>query len=160
MYNNNNLISQNQSGFKGGDSCINQLISITHSILNSLDESLEGSTKLSIINHLTCSTIFPVLTEYITRTCTKSFSICFLSSLVFLRYHKTRSQVIQNIVNFNTKECAQYCTYQILSEARLCQHPNPMTHFFSNLNLFHIIALIHSSNSLNGDETRIVYSTL
>ena len=37
----NNLISQNQSGFKRGDFCINQLISSTHDILNSLDESLE-----------------------------------------------------------------------------------------------------------------------
>ena len=37
----NNLISQNQSGFKRGDSCINQLISVTHDILNSLDEGLE-----------------------------------------------------------------------------------------------------------------------
>ena len=37
----NNLISQNQSGFKRGDSCINQLISITHDILNLLDEGLE-----------------------------------------------------------------------------------------------------------------------
>ena len=37
----NNLISQNQSGFKRGDSCINQLISITHDIWNLLDEGLE-----------------------------------------------------------------------------------------------------------------------
>ena len=37
----NNLISQNQSGFKRGDSCINQLISITHDILNLLDEGHE-----------------------------------------------------------------------------------------------------------------------
>ena len=37
----NNLILQNQSGFKRGDSCINQLISITHDILNLLDEGLE-----------------------------------------------------------------------------------------------------------------------
>ena len=37
----NNLISQNQSGFKHGSCCINQLISITHDILNSLDEGLE-----------------------------------------------------------------------------------------------------------------------
>ena len=37
----NNLIPQNQSGFKRGDSCINQLISITHDISNSLDEGLE-----------------------------------------------------------------------------------------------------------------------
>ena len=28
----NNLISSNQSGFKPGDSCINQLIAITHKI--------------------------------------------------------------------------------------------------------------------------------
>ena len=37
----NDLTSQNQSGFKPGDSCINQLISITHDILNLLDEGLE-----------------------------------------------------------------------------------------------------------------------
>ena len=37
----NNLVLQNQSGLKRGDSCINQLISITHDILNSLDEGLE-----------------------------------------------------------------------------------------------------------------------
>ena len=37
----NNFISQSQSDFKRGDSCINQLISVTHDILNSLDEGLE-----------------------------------------------------------------------------------------------------------------------
>ena len=37
----NNLISQNQSGFKRGDSCINQLISITYNVLNLLHEGLE-----------------------------------------------------------------------------------------------------------------------
>ena len=37
----NNLISPNQSGFKPGDSCINQLLSITHKIYNSFDEGLE-----------------------------------------------------------------------------------------------------------------------
>ena len=37
----NNLISKNWSGFKRGDSCINQLIYITLNILNSLDEGLE-----------------------------------------------------------------------------------------------------------------------
>ena len=37
----NNLISQNQWGFKRGDSCINQLIFITHNISNLLDEGLE-----------------------------------------------------------------------------------------------------------------------
>ena len=30
FFNENNLISQNQSGFKPGDSCTNQLLSITH----------------------------------------------------------------------------------------------------------------------------------
>ena len=45
MYNNmyeffteNNLISPNQSGFKPGDSCINQLLSITHEIYKSFDD--------------------------------------------------------------------------------------------------------------------------
>ena len=37
----NDLISQNQSGFKPGDSCINQLISITHEIYQSFDDGLE-----------------------------------------------------------------------------------------------------------------------
>ena len=37
----NNLISPNQSGFKPGDSCINQLLCITREIYNSFDEGLE-----------------------------------------------------------------------------------------------------------------------
>ena len=37
----NNLILPNQSGFKPGDSCISQLLSITHEIYNSFDEGLE-----------------------------------------------------------------------------------------------------------------------
>ena len=37
----NHLISMNQSGFKPGDSCINQLLSITHGIYASLDEGYE-----------------------------------------------------------------------------------------------------------------------
>ena len=41
LFNENNLISPKQSGFKPGDSCINQLISITHEIYESLDAGLE-----------------------------------------------------------------------------------------------------------------------
>ena len=37
----NKLISSNQSGFKPGDSCINQLLSITHEIYKSFDMALE-----------------------------------------------------------------------------------------------------------------------
>ena len=37
----NNLISKNQSGFRPGDSCINQLFSITHEIYQSFDDNLE-----------------------------------------------------------------------------------------------------------------------
>ena len=37
----NNLISPNQSGFKPDDSCINQLLSITHEIYESFDNGLE-----------------------------------------------------------------------------------------------------------------------
>ena len=36
-----NLLSPNQSGFRSGDSCINQLFSINHEILNTLDKGLE-----------------------------------------------------------------------------------------------------------------------
>ena len=35
------LISSNQSGFKPGDSCINQLLSITHEIYKSFDDGYE-----------------------------------------------------------------------------------------------------------------------
>ena len=49
FFNENNLISQKQSGFKPGDSCLNQLISITHEIYESLDEGLDvRSTFLEI----------------------------------------------------------------------------------------------------------------
>ena len=37
----NNLISPNQSGFKPGDSCTNQLLSITHEIYKSFDNGFE-----------------------------------------------------------------------------------------------------------------------
>ena len=37
----NNLISKNQSGFRPGDSCVNQLLSIAHEIYQSFDENLE-----------------------------------------------------------------------------------------------------------------------
>ena len=37
----NNLVSPNQSGFKPGDSCINQLLSITHEIFQSFDVGFE-----------------------------------------------------------------------------------------------------------------------
>ena len=39
--NQNDLISPGQSGFKSGDSCINQLSSITHEIYHSIDEGYE-----------------------------------------------------------------------------------------------------------------------
>ena len=37
----NDLLSQNQSGFKPGDSCINQLLTITHEIYKSFDGCLD-----------------------------------------------------------------------------------------------------------------------
>ena len=37
----NELISQNQLGFKPEDSCISQLLCITHDIYQSLDDGLE-----------------------------------------------------------------------------------------------------------------------
>ena len=37
----NNLITPNKSGFKTGDLCINQLISITHKIYKSFDDDYE-----------------------------------------------------------------------------------------------------------------------
>ena len=37
----NKLISKNQSGFQPGDSCINQLLSITHKVFRSFENGLE-----------------------------------------------------------------------------------------------------------------------
>ena len=37
----NDLMSSNQSSFKQGDSCINQILSITHDIYQSLDQGYE-----------------------------------------------------------------------------------------------------------------------
>ena len=37
----NDLISQHQSGFKPGDSCINQLLSIIHEIYQTFDEGFD-----------------------------------------------------------------------------------------------------------------------
>ena len=37
----NNLISPNQSGLRPGDSCVNQLLAITHEIYKALDEGFE-----------------------------------------------------------------------------------------------------------------------
>ena len=36
-----NLLSNNQSDFKPGDSCVNQLLSIAHEIYQSFDDNLE-----------------------------------------------------------------------------------------------------------------------
>ena len=41
LFTENNLISPNQSGFKPGNSCINQLLSITPEICKSFDDGLE-----------------------------------------------------------------------------------------------------------------------
>ena len=40
----NNILAPNQSGFKPGDSCINQLLSITHEIYSSFDDGFEFRT--------------------------------------------------------------------------------------------------------------------
>ena len=37
----NNFLVSNQSGFKPGNSCINQLLSITHEIYSSFDDGYE-----------------------------------------------------------------------------------------------------------------------
>ena len=37
----NDLLAPSQSGFKPGDSCINQLLSITHEIYSSFDDGFE-----------------------------------------------------------------------------------------------------------------------
>ena len=41
FFNENNLTTPNQSGFRPGDSCVNQLLAITHEIYKSFDEGFE-----------------------------------------------------------------------------------------------------------------------
>ena len=54
----NDLISQNQSGFKPGDSCINQLLAITHEIYKSFDACLDvRAVFLDIIKCLNFSSL-------------------------------------------------------------------------------------------------------
>ena len=43
------MISPNQSGFRPGDSCVNQLIATTHKIYKSLDDGLEVRGVLLVI---------------------------------------------------------------------------------------------------------------
>ena len=45
LFTENNLISQNQSGFKPGDSCTNQLLSITQQICKSFDDVFLDMSK-------------------------------------------------------------------------------------------------------------------
>ena len=46
FFNENDLLSFNQSGFRPGDPCINQLLSITHQIYQSFDNDLEVRAML------------------------------------------------------------------------------------------------------------------
>ena len=46
----NNLISKSHSGFRPGDSCINQVLSITHEIYQSFDDSLEVRAVFLVIS--------------------------------------------------------------------------------------------------------------
>ena len=49
----NELISSNQSGFKRGDSCVNQVLSITHEIYKSFEECHEVRGAFPIFSCLT-----------------------------------------------------------------------------------------------------------
>ena len=51
----NNLFSPNQSGFRSGDSCVNQLISINHEIENAFYKGLEvNGIFLDMVLFLDC----------------------------------------------------------------------------------------------------------
>ena len=43
----NDLLSPNKSGFRLGDSCINQLLSINHETLNAFDKGLKVRRGIS-----------------------------------------------------------------------------------------------------------------
>ena len=59
----NDLISPNQSGFKPGDSCINQLLSITHDIYKSFDSGYELEVFFLIFRKR--STKFGMMVSYL-----------------------------------------------------------------------------------------------
>ena len=47
----NNLVTPNQSGFKPGDSCIDQLLSITHEMFQLFDKGVEVKSVFVDISH-------------------------------------------------------------------------------------------------------------
>ena len=66
----NNLISPYQSGFKQGDSCINQLLSITHEIYKSFNDCLEvrGMVKQLLCNlkqNGISGKLFDIITDFL-----------------------------------------------------------------------------------------------
>ena len=72
----NSLISQNQSSFKPGDSCTNQLVSITHQIYKSFDYGHEFRSVFLDMSkafdkvwdkgiHFTSGNLLSILTDFL-----------------------------------------------------------------------------------------------
>ena len=82
----NDLTSQNQSGFKPGDSCINRLISITHEIYLSFDERLEPRGVFLYISKAFYKVLHEGLIYKLKQNRVKSNLLDTLGSLIFYIY--------------------------------------------------------------------------
>ena len=82
----NDLTSQNQSGFKPGDSCINRLISITHEIYLSFDERLELRGVFLYISKAFYKVLHEGLIYKLKQNRVKSNLLDTLGSLIFYIY--------------------------------------------------------------------------
>ena len=89
--NKNNLLSPNQSGFRTRDSCINQLLPITHDIYHSLDEGFE--TKVIFLDILKdFGKIWPK--ELMYKLCHYGFSVDLLSLFIDILNSKKQRLVL------------------------------------------------------------------
>ena len=73
----NELISSNQSGFKWGDSCVNQLLSITHEIYKSFEEGHEVRGAFPIFSCLARWYNFQINSKQNIRELTKAHAWLF-----------------------------------------------------------------------------------
>ena len=103
FFSENELISHNQSGFRPGDSCINQLLCITHDIYQSLDDGLE--------------------TRGIFLDISKSFDKVWQEGLLF---KSKQNSISGNLLNVSTNFLYQRKQRVVLT------HFSPVSHFYTS----------------------------
>ena len=107
----NGLISQNQSGFKPGDSCINQLLSVNHEIYKSFDDgSVKYSyfSKRSLDGNVSCFSTQIILSLICLNLAVKNsnlISYCHFYKGTKRFFLNLRGSLAGNVVGIVKKEC-------------------------------------------------------